>query len=219
MNVKTLWFCLLGSLLITLPLMGQGTTGVIRGTVTTGGSALPGVTVTVTSPALQGTRSVVTSGQGTFLIPALPPGTYQVVFELEGMNTIKKQTVVALGRTSPVDADLSVQAVEEVITITAAASVLETGEVSQNLTFDTIDELPIERTIRGATELAPGISTEGPRDQVMISGAPSYESLYLVNGAVVNENLRGQPQNVYIEDAISETTVYTGNVSAEYGRR
>ncbi len=218
MNVKTLWFCLLGSLMIALPLMGQGTTGVIRGTVTTGGSALPGVTVTVTSPALQGTRSVVTSGQGTFLIPTLPPGTYQVVFELEGMNPIKKQTVVALGRTSPVDADLSVQAVEEVITITAAASVLETGEVSQNLTFDTIDELPIERTIRGATELAPGVSTEGPNDQVMISGAPSYESLYLVNGAVVNENLRGQPQNVYIEDAISETTVYTGSVSAEYGR-
>jgi hypothetical protein len=45
----------------------------------------------------------------------------------------------------------------------------------------------------------------------------SYDSLYLVNGAIVNENLRGQPHDLYIEDAIQETTVITGAVSAEYG--
>jgi hypothetical protein len=46
----------------------------------------------------------------------------------------------------------------------------------------------------------------------------SYESLYLVNGVTVNENLRGQAFNIYIEDAIQETTVATDGVSAEYGR-
>src|SRR4029077_8582777 len=51
-----------------------------------------------------------------------------------------------------------------------------------------------------------------------ISGAMSYDNLYLVNGAVVNENLRGQPHQLYIEDAIQETTVLTGGVSAEFGR-
>ncbi len=218
MNVKTLLLCVFGSLVLALPLIGQGTTGVLKGTVTTGGEALPGVTVTTTSPALQGTRTTASDQHGAFLFPALPPGTYKVVFELEGMDSQTKQTVVALGRTSRVEADLSIRTLEEVITVTSEASVLETSEVSQNMSFDTINELPINRTIRGATELAPGISTEGPNDQVMISGAPSYESLYLVNGAVVNENLRGQPQSVYIEDAIAETTVYTGNISAEYGR-
>ncbi len=54
--------------------------------------------------------------------------------------------------------------------------------------------------------------------QVTISGAPSYDNVFLVDGVVVNENLRGQPHNLFIEDAVQETTVLAGGVSAEYGR-
>ena len=46
----------------------------------------------------------------------------------------------------------------------------------------------------------------------------SFESLYLVNGVNVNENLRGQANNLYIEDAVQETMVATDGISAEYGR-
>ena len=46
----------------------------------------------------------------------------------------------------------------------------------------------------------------------------SFDNLFLVNGVVVNENLRGQPHDLYIEDAIQETTILTGGISAEYGR-
>ena len=46
----------------------------------------------------------------------------------------------------------------------------------------------------------------------------SYENLFLVNGVTVNENLRGQAHDLYIEDAIQETTIATAGVSAEYGR-
>jgi hypothetical protein len=53
---------------------------------------------------------------------------------------------------------------------------------------------------------------------VTISGAPSYDNVFLVDGVVVNENLRGQPHNLFIEDAIQETTILAGGVSAEYGR-
>src|SRR5207249_9394455 len=56
------------------------------------------------------------------------------------------------------------------------------------------------------------------RRALMISGALSYSNLFLVNGVVVNENLRGQPQDLFIEDAIEETTVSSGSISAEYGR-
>jgi outer membrane cobalamin receptor len=52
----------------------------------------------------------------------------------------------------------------------------------------------------------------------MVSGALSYENLNLVNGVVINENLRGQARNLFIEDAIQETKVSTGSISAEYGR-
>jgi outer membrane receptor protein involved in Fe transport len=208
----------LGCVIVALPLTAQGTTGVLKGTVTTEGSPLPGVTVTISSPALQGVRTTVTDGNGAYNFSALPPGMYQASFELEGMETATLAANVSLARTSRLDADMSVTALIETITVTSDLASLDTREVSVNFTADTIERLPIERTIEGATELAPGISTEGPNDQIMISGAPSYESLYLVNGAVVNENLRGQPQAVYIEDAIAETTILTGNVSAEFGR-
>src|SRR5204863_3288790 len=74
------------------------------------------------------------------------------------------------------------------------------------------------RTIDDVTRLAPGVNEAGPNDQITISGANSFDNLFLVNGVVVNENLRGQPNPLYIEDAIQETTVLTGGVSAEFGR-
>jgi hypothetical protein len=52
----------------------------------------------------------------------------------------------------------------------------------------------------------------------VISGAVSYESLYLVNGVVVNDNQTGQPNSLFIEDAIQETSVTTAGISAEFGR-
>ena len=53
---------------------------------------------------------------------------------------------------------------------------------------------------------------------LVIAGALSYEGLYLINGVNVNENLRQQARPLYVEDAVQETKVSTGNISAEYGR-
>jgi hypothetical protein len=63
-----------------------------------------------------------------------------------------------------------------------------------------------------------GVSDNGPSAAIIIAGAQSYESLFLVNGVVVNENLRGQPLSLFIEDAIEETTTSVSGISAEYGR-
>src|SRR6184192_767775 len=73
-------------------------TGTIRGAVRDEqGLAVPGVTVTATSPALQGPRTQVTDATGGFAFPNLPPGAYSVSFELSGFATVKRQTNVALG--------------------------------------------------------------------------------------------------------------------------
>src|SRR5436190_11069024 len=60
------------------------TTGTITGTATTAGAALPGATVTISSPALQGVRTTVSGANGDYVFPALPPGKYSVTAELEG---------------------------------------------------------------------------------------------------------------------------------------
>ena len=46
----------------------------------------------------------------------------------------------------------------------------------------------------------------------------SFENLFMVNGVVLNENLRGQAVPLFIEDAVQETTVTSGAISAEFGR-
>lgn len=214
----TTYFALL-SILLTTSVFAQTTTGILTGTVTTEGAPLPGATVTITSPSLQGTRTTVTSETGSYVFPALPPGDYRVTFELSGMATVTRQVRVALASTARADANLAVSSVSEAITVTAAAAnVLETGTVAANFQQEFIEQLPTGRSVTDAAALAPGVSPEGPNNQVMISGAPSFENLYLVNGAVVNDNLRGQPEAVFIEDALEETTVLTSAVSAEYGR-
>src|SRR6187200_3527363 len=84
------------------PVRAQGLqTGVITGTVTsTDGLGLPGVTVTVSSPALQGTRTTVTDVNGNYVVRGLPPGEYTVATELSGMQPKTERTIVALGRTT-----------------------------------------------------------------------------------------------------------------------
>ena len=68
-------------LLVSAPGFAQGTSATLTGTVTSAGTALPGATITVSSPALLGTRTTVSGSNGDYSIPALPPGDYSVVIE------------------------------------------------------------------------------------------------------------------------------------------
>ncbi len=206
-------------LLLAASLLAQGTTANLTGNVTQSGAGLPGVTVTISSPSLQGVRTAVTGDGGAYAFASIPPGDYTVTFDLEGMQRVTKKVMLSLAQTSRADATLSVSAISEAITVTASApSVLETSQVTTNLPAEFIEELPIGRTITQRIQLAPGVNTGGPNGQTIIHGAQSFDNLYLVNGVVANENVRGQPHNVFIEDAIQETTLLTGGVSAEYGR-
>lgn len=205
--------------LLAATAFGQGTTSALSGTVTTDGAGLPGVTVSVSSPALQGVRTTVTGDGGGYSFPSLPPGTYTVKFELAGMQTVSQRVELSLAQTARADAGLKVSSITEAITVTAEApSVLQSPGISTNFDSKLIEDLPIGRTIIATTRLAPGVQTSGVGGQTVINGAQSFDNLYLVNGVTVNDQLRGQPDNLFIEDAIQETTILTSGVSAEYGR-
>src|SRR6266851_1673363 len=199
----------------------QGTTSSLTGAVTSAGKPLPGATVTVASPALQGTRKTNSGSNGSYNFSSLPPGDYTVTFELQGLQTVTQKIRLILAETTRADADISVSNVKEEVKVTGqpvAAAVFETTQIAANFTSEAMNKLPVARTIRGAILLAPGVSPNGVNNQITISGAPSYDNLFLVDGVVVGENLRGQPHNLFIEDAIQETTVLSGSISAEYGR-
>lgn len=195
-------------------------TGGVSGVVQDGqGLPLPGVTVTVQSPVLQGTRTAVTSANGDYIMPFLPPGDYMMTFELEGFQTLRQNVRIEIAATVPVDVKLQIATVSETVTVTAEATeIAQTATVAATYKSQLIENLPLGRTINAYTLLAPGVNDNGPGGNIMVSGALSYENLFLVNGVVVNENLRGQARNLFIEDAIQETKVSTGSISAEYGR-
>ena len=207
------------ALLMAVPAIAQ-TTGNITGTVTTEGTPLPGVTVGITSPALQGTRTAVTDNNGNYNFGALPPGNYVVSFDLEGMQRVTRTATVNLAGTARADATMNLSAVQEAITITASApAVIETQQIQTSIDASLVEDLPVGRTLVATVNLAPGVTNNGVRNNgIVISGAPSFDSTFYINGSVVNEVLRGQPLDLFIEDALESTTVLTGAISAEYGR-
>ena len=96
-------------------------TGTIRGTVLDAqGLPVPGATVTVSGPSVQGTREAVTDLTGSYTIPALPPGSYDVKFELSGFNTVTQQTTVALGLTVDQNVTLRPGGIAETVQVVAA---------------------------------------------------------------------------------------------------
>jgi hypothetical protein len=218
---KRVFAVLVLSLFGGFPALAQSIpTATITGRVTSDGAPLPGVLITAASPNLQGTRSTVTSEAGDYILPLLPPGEYTVGFELGGMQTVSRRLTLAAARTDRLDVELATERLEETIVVTTEAPLtapLESAQVSTNFKQDMVEKLPVLRNLESVTLLAPGVAPTGPGGNLIISGAMSFDSLYLVNGAIVNENLRGQAHDLFIEDAIQETTVTTGAISAEYG--
>jgi len=209
--------CLAALLLCASAAFGQ-TTASLSGVVETHGIPFPGVAVTISSAALQGTRSTTTGESGAYEFSALPPGDYRVEFRSAGFATTTQRVSVRLAQASRADADL-LPGIEAGIVVTASPPVVDTPAVSTNLTLKQIERLPVQRNQLATAQFAPGVNGNTlSNGQLYISGGPGYDNLVLVNGVVVTENTRGQMRPMYVEDAIEETTVLTGAISAEYGR-
>jgi hypothetical protein len=199
----------------------QSTTGTISGRVTDAQNLpVPGVTVIATSPNLQGTRETVTSENGDYILSLLPSGAYTVVFELSGFGTQTRTAAVAPTQVVSVEVEMGPAGLTETVQVTAnAASVFtETAQVATNFTQELLSTLPTARDLNATMQLAPSVHPTGPGGGYSIAGSTSFDNLFLVNGVTINENLRGQAYDLYIEDAVQETTVSTAGISAEYGR-
>lgn len=191
-------------------------TGTIAGKVTGDtGEGMPGVVVSLEAPELQGSRTAVSMENGDFLFRLLPPGDYTITATMAGMKTAKTALRLGLGQTARPKLVLSPEIAEELVVTAEAESILDSSEVASNMESETLEQLPAGRTITGAATLAPGVS-DGVNG-LQISGAQSFENMYLVNGVMVNEQVRGQPHSAYIEDAVQEVSVLSGAISAEYG--
>ncbi len=194
-------------------------TGTIFGQVTDPeGLPVPGVSVTAVSSVLQGQKAAVTTGNGDYILPFLPPGEYTVTFEIAGFAATTHTVNLKMADRLPLNVKLALSTRTEVVVVSAAAETATTATVANTVKASTVELIPLGRTMDAATLLAPAALDNGPGGNIMIAGALSYDNLNLINGVAVNENLRGQARTLFVEDAIQETKVSSGNISAEYGR-
>ena len=205
----------LGCVLIAAPVLAQNPTGTITGRVMQDEGPLPGVTITASSPSMQGQKTAISGAEGEYIFVFLPPGQYTVTYALDGFRTLEMPVVVSTAQTKTVDAKMYIEAIREEITVTGDYETVSVGTQSNvTISADLIDSLPIGRTMNSAVLLTPGTYATGPSGNITISGAASFENLFLVNGVVVNDNVRNTPYTLYIEDAIEETTTTASGVSA-----
>jgi hypothetical protein len=164
MRLRKLWslgLCLFAVLATAGVSTAQDFRGRINGTVTDNtGAVLPGVTVTATSPALIQPQVQVTGAEGDYRFIALPPGLYDVTFELSGFQSVKREGIrVVINQTLSVDQQLQVATLQETVTVTGASPIVDTSttRVGTNFTKELLTEIPNARDIWAAMAQAPGL--------------------------------------------------------------
>jgi outer membrane receptor for ferrienterochelin and colicin len=219
MRARTV-LAVIAAMTVAAAAVAQTTTGTISGRVLdVQGAALPGATATAKSPNLQGTREAVTSENGDYILTGLPSGPYTITFSLSGFEPQTRSVVLAPTQVLPLEVKLGPASLSEEVTVTGSADTLtKTAQIATNFSQDLIAQLPTSRDLNSILMMAPGVHPTGPAGAFSFGGSVSFENLFLLNGVSINENIRGQAFDTAIEDAIQETTVANGGVSAEFGR-
>jgi len=135
--------------------------GSVFGTITDEtGAALPGVTVSATSPALQGAQTAVSDGQGAYRLSNLPAGVYRIEYSVSGFRTdIRSGFTLAVGFNARVDVTMKLGAVEQMVEVSGQSPIVDvsTSVVSNTFTRTNLDSVPTSRSIFQAVYLAPGV--------------------------------------------------------------
>jgi hypothetical protein len=218
--------------LATVPAVAQVSTGNISGYVKdTSGAAIPTVTVTAKMVEQQTNRTAQTNSEGFYDLLALPPGTYEMTFEVNGFQ---KQTEIGLeltvGQNLRVDSTLQVGSVETQVTVGAQAPLVDTTSATLSGLIDDqrIVDLPLNgRNIMGLAAILPGVlNVNAPQEMGDARGGPTMDvnggrpnmNLFTFNGGYFNNPSRNTGINFPPPDAIEEVRIQTHNFSAEYGR-
>jgi hypothetical protein len=140
---------------------GASSTGTIQGRVMDAqGAVLPGVTVTATSPAMLGPQTTVSSETGNYRFPAVPPGTYELTFELAGFNSLKRSGIlITLGFTAQVNVELALATLQETVTVSGESPVIDSSatRVVQTFKLEQLQSIPNGRDMWSLLAVTPGV--------------------------------------------------------------
>ena len=200
--------------------------GVITGMISDKqGLALPGVTLTLKNVESGVARDTVTTENGSYRFPAIPPGRYNLRAELQGFAPTEiTDLTLTIGLEIKKDIAMEVQGLSEEVLVKGEAPVVETthSEVAQVITQQQIETLPVNN--RQAITLAlllPGTSQDGTRPRKVNasvgSGGSFSASAFLVDGVSNQQTSAGEPRQDFPQGGVREFKVNVSQAPAEFG--
>ena len=160
----------------------------------TSGGVLPGVVLTISSPALiDGEQVTVTDGTGGYRFINLPPGTYTLTVTLDGFATyVEEELRISVGGTIERNVSMELATVAEMITVTGESPVVDPRRVGvkDNLALEALETIPVHNYY--AVEYAKwtgGVSANEPSGDstgISIMGSASSENTVMYDGVFIN---------------------------------
>ncbi|MBM3771142.1 MAG: carboxypeptidase regulatory-like domain-containing protein [Acidimicrobiia bacterium] len=215
--------CLLWGAWSERPLEAQVGAGVVTGyVVDESGAALPGARVTAVAAATRQVRVTVAGADGFFVMSDVPPGLYDVSFQLNGFAELRLAGVdVRMGESVRLDARLTLGPVSEELSVIADANALrrEAPSLGQVVDSRSIVSLPLNgRAFVALSGLVPGVALPPGSLLPRINGGRPRVNEYLFDGISVLQPEPGQVAFLPNVDAIQELRIETNSPPAEFGR-
>jgi len=232
---------LAGVFLFALSTFAQTDRGTITGTVSDpAGAVIAAAPIEAKSVTTGAVYQTASSATGNYTIAQLPAGAYQLTITVAGFKKfIRTGLVVEVAGTLRIDAALEVGAATESVTVTDVVTQLKTegGEVSHNVSTDTLNNLPILTLVGAAAGIGAANSLGNIRNplsavQLLPGARITTDTIMRINGMPSNSqsiNVEGQDatngffkqQNQINQagvEAIQEVAIQTSNFAAEYGQ-
>ena len=210
----------------------QADSGSLRGRIVDqSGAVLPGVTITASSPAVMGgSLTTVTSEEGLYRFPSLPPGVYEIRMELEGFRPILIPDLrinVGLGLT--IDEQMAVASVDQSLTVVGEAPNIDTRHTSgeANWTRELMERIPSARDLWSTMQQVPGLvmgkENVGGIESPFLSNFQVHGSLrgshqYNFNGIDMSDMHSGIGLGYFNTDSLEEIQFTSSGISAEHSR-
>ncbi len=200
--------------------------GEIFGRVTdASGAVMPGVTVTITGPALITPQATVSLDSGAYRIPSVPIGVYSVTFEIPGFKRFVRENVrIQTGFNAEINARLDVSTVEETVTVSAASPVVDTRSTTTGQVFnqEMLQRIPSARDPWVVLEQTPGVimnqqnvgGNKSGQQSTFIAHGTGNNEVWNVDGGNVTD-MAASASSLYFDfDAFEEIQVQTGGSDA-----
>src|SRR4051812_31719568 len=213
-------------------LIAQSSQGGARGVVKDAQGVIPGASVALVNEGNGVSRDTITNGVGEYSFPAIEPGTYTVKASVQGYKTFERKAVqVGVQQFLGLEIALEIGALEETITVTGAAPLIETTNASTGNVLDTrsLESIPSAgRSVFLMANLTPTVQTSGNahwnrmQDQVgnsamSMGGGAVRSNNYLVDGFPVTDLQNRASTNPTME-AVQDVRVQVHTYDSEMGR-